>query len=125
MPFPLTTDNVGEALKRLNALCPQPIITGLLNGENIELHFIDSNGNAQAFSHENIEGWFHGAGDVFASAFVGCLARGKKETDAIALSADFVTASIRRTEKEVTDRRYGLSFEMETFPFLEKLNALK
>ena len=125
LPFPLTKENVLEALERLHKLCPQPIITGLVDNGNISVHFVDKKGAAQSLAHENVEGFFHGAGDVFASAFVGCLARGKNDSDAIALSADFVTASIRRTEKEVIDRRYGLNFEMELFPFLQKLNEEK
>ena len=125
MPFPLTKDNILDGLQRLNAICPQPIVTGLMDSGKISVYFTDKEGNAQSLNHENVEGFFHGAGDVFASAFVGCLARGKKECEAIQLSADFVTASIRRTAVEVPDKRYGLNFEMEIFPFLEKLNGLK
>ena len=125
MPYPLTKATVLEGLKRLSELCPQPIVTGLIDNGDISVYFTDKNGNAQSLEHENVEGFFHGAGDVFASAFVGCLARGKSERDAIQLSADFVTASIRRTAIEVPDKRYGLNFEMEIFPFLEKLNGVK
>jgi pyridoxine kinase len=125
MPFPLTKDNVLDGLKRLNELCPQPIVTGLMDNGNVSVYFTDKEGNAQSLDHENVEGFFCGAGDVFASAFVGCLARGKSERESIQLSADFVTASIRRTAVEVPDKRYGLNFEMEIFPFLEKLNGAK
>jgi hypothetical protein len=33
-----------------------------------------------------------------------------------------VAAAIRRSAKEVPDRRYGLNFEAEIFPFLKNLN---
>ena len=70
-----------------------------------------------------IEGFFCGAGDVFASAFVGCLAKGKSQTEAIKLASDFTAAAIRRSAKEVPDKKYGLNFEAEIFTFLKNLNA--
>lgn len=74
-------------------------------------------------AEKNAAGFFHGAGDVFAAAFTGCLARGKTLDEAICLSADFTTSSIFRTAAANGDRRYGLEFEAEIFPFLEKLNG--
>ena len=79
----------------------------------------------QTYAHENVEGFFCGAGDVFASAFVGCLAKGKDEQTAIRLASDFTTAAIRRSATEVPDKRFGLNFEMEIFPFLQKLNEVQ
>lgn len=125
LPYPLTKETIHEALRRLETLCPRPIITGLIDEGNISVYFTDKTGVHQSISHKNVEGFFCGAGDVFASAFVGCLARGKSEYDAISLSSDFVTAAIRRSAKEVPDKRYGLNFEMEIFPFLQKLNEAK
>ena len=122
MPYPLTQSDAGEVLNRLKKLCKQPIVTGIVEGKNIAVNYVNGNGTARVYAHENIEGFFHGAGDVFAAAFIGCLARGKTEDEAIKLSSDFVTASIRRTEIEVEDRRYGLNFEAETFAFLQALN---
>ena len=71
------------------------------------------------------EGFFCGAGDVFASAFLASLLNGKTESEAVALAAEFSTACIERSAKEVPDKRYGLPFEKELFPFLEKLRAVK
>ena len=121
-PYPLNRQTAVEALEKLKSVCKQPIITGVTENRNIFVYYVDKNGNTCTYQHENIEGFFHGAGDVFASAFIGCLARGKSEKQAIQLSSDFVTASIRRTEIEVEDRRYGLSFEAEIFGFLQSLN---
>ena len=125
MPYPLTRENAAEAVRRLSELCKQPIATGVTEGDRIFVYYIDKNGNICTYEHENIEGFFHGAGDVFAAAFVGALARGKSEAQAIKLASDYVTASIRRTEIEVEDRRYGLSFEAETYAFLQALNEEK
>jgi pyridoxine kinase len=122
MPYPLSQKNAVEALEKLQKLCKKPIVTGILEDKNIFVNYIDENGKACAYQHENVEGFFHGAGDVFAAAFIGCLSRGKTEKQAIQLSSNFVTASIRRTAKEVEDRRYGLNFEAEIFTFLQALN---
>ena len=122
MPYPLTRQSANEALARLSQLCKQPIATGITEGNRILVYYVDKNGNACTYEHENIEGNFHGAGDVFAAAFVGALARGKSEAQAIKLASNYVTASIRRTEIEVEDRRYGLNFEAETYAFLQALN---
>ena len=123
LPYPLTKDSILEALARLNKFCAKPVVTGLMDNGTISVYFTDKNGNAQSVSHENIEGFFHGAGDVFASAFAGCLARGKSEEEAISLASDFVTDTIRRSAKEVPDKRYGLPFEKEIYSLLQKLNA--
>ncbi|MBQ7912252.1 MAG: pyridoxamine kinase [Clostridia bacterium] len=122
IPYPLTQENAAEALNRLKKLCKQPIVTGILEDDDIFVHYVDENGKACQYAHENVEGFFHGAGDVFTSAFIGCLARGKSEATAIKLASDFVAASIRRTAIEVEDKRYGLNFEAETFAFLQALN---
>ena len=109
-------------VKALSAICPRPILTGVQKENVIGVHYIDENGNAACYATQNVDGFFHGSGDVFSSAFVGSLANGKSVEKAIALSANFTTASIKRTAKEVEDKRYGLNFEAEIFPFL---NALK
>ena len=125
IPYPITKENVQEALDNLLEICPMPIITGILDEKEISVYFTNRKGVQYSFSHENVEGFFHGAGDVFAAAFVGCLARGKHVADSIFLASDFTAASIRRSAVEVEDKRFGLNFEMEIFPFLEKLNSVK
>ncbi len=121
LPYPLK-EQEGLALKTLSKLCPHPIITGLLENGRSTVHYVDG-GKDCAHFNENVSGFFCGAGDVFASAFVGCLARGKAQAQAVALAAEFVSACIRRSAVEVPDKRYGLSFEKEIFPFLKNLNA--
>ncbi len=122
--YPLSPATAKQALEKLKTLCKQPIVTGITENKRILVYYVDENGNSRTYEHENVEGFFHGAGDVFASAFIGCLARGTSEERAIALASDFVTASIRRTAVEVPDRRYGLNFEKEIFSFLQRLNEI-
>ncbi len=120
IPYP-TTDTK-TLLQRLQTLCPRPIVTGVLEERVISVCYLD-NGAEKRYSTENVEGFFHGAGDVFSSAFVGALLRGKSEETAIRLADDFTTAAIKRTAIEVADKRYGLNFEAEIFGFLKNLNS--
>lgn len=99
-----------------------PIVTGVDEGKENAVYYTEDQA-VKRFALPNAEGFFHGAGDVFAAAFTGCLARGKQASDAIRLAAEFTTASIFRTAEAGGDSRYGLLFEQEIFPFLQKLNA--
>ena len=122
IPYPLTEESAFTALESLQQLCPRPVITGISDDGQIGLCYHD--GKSRRFkTHDNVDGFFCGAGDVFASAFVGCLARGKDEETAISLASDFAAASIRRSAVEVPDKKYGLNFEAEIFGFLKKLNG--
>ena len=122
MPYPLTPANADIAVQKLQAYCPSPIVTGVTEKGNISVYYADGEKYA-SYTHNNVEGNFHGAGDVFGAAFVGCLANGKSLKFAVELSSDFANDSIARTAREVEDRRYGLNFEAETFSFLLKLNS--
>ena len=112
-----------ETLVRdLSRICHRSIVTGIVQNESIFVYYMDENSCVQRIASENVQGFFHGSGDVFASAFVGALARGKNEDNAIRLSSDFVSASIRRTAKAGTDTRFGLAFEEGIFTFLQNVN---
>ncbi len=119
--YPLTEKSASATTKILQTLCPHPVVTGITEGERISVYYANDRGEIASLAHENVEGFFCGAGDVFASAFVGCLANGKRLEEAVTLASDFVTDCIRRSAKEVPDKKYGLSFEKEIFPFLKKL----
>lgn len=116
-PYPI--ENV---LTKLRTLCPRPIVTGVNQNGKITVQFVGTDGKPQIYEQENIPGFFCGAGDVFASAFIGGILNGKTQETAIRLAADFTTAAIRRSASEVPDKRYGLNFEAEIFTFLKALH---
>lgn len=58
-----------------------------------------------------VEGIYHGSGDVFASALVGALMRGKTLREAAGIAMEFVYAGIVRTHLEGTDPAFGILFE--------------
>ena len=121
LPYPTT--NISQLLEKLSQVCPRPIVTGVLEESEISVCYLTENGEEKRYSSQNVEGFFHGAGDVFSSAFVGAMMKGKTEENAIKLAADFTTASIRRSANEVEDKRFGLNFEEDIFEFLKNLNA--
>ena len=70
------------------------------------------------YEHEKIAGGCHGTGDVYASAFVGALMRGKTAYDAAKIAAEYTVACIRYTQT-LDNHWYGAAFE----PVLGKLIA--
>lgn len=115
------TRDFSAALGQLAKVCPHPVITGAKSAVGYDIYYYD--GGEKKMPIPRVEGSFHGAGDVFASAFCGCLMRGLAVERALALTAQFCYRAILRTQKEVTDRKYGLNYEREIFPFLQSLEA--
>lgn len=124
IPYPATKQNVSimHVMEEMKKICPRAIVTGIVDNNVISVYYVNEKHDVCHVEAQNIAGFFHGSGDVFSSAFVGALARGKDEDTAIRLCTEFLSASIRRTAKEVDDRRYGLNFEAEIYSFLQNLN---
>ncbi|MBQ8850327.1 MAG: pyridoxamine kinase [Clostridia bacterium] len=109
----------------LNALtemgCKNIILTGVSYAADTTGVVIYENGNYSYYNHEKIERGCHGTGDVYASAFVGALMRGKTACDAARIAADYTLLCIKETLEE-PEHWYGVKFE----PVLGKLiDALK
>ena len=113
------TRDFSAALRALHDVCPHPVITGAKTQDKYEICYYD--GGEKRMPIPCVEGSFHGAGDVFASAFCGCLMRGLSQERALAVTAKFCYNAILRTRREVTDRKYGLNYEREIYPFLTEL----
>ena len=115
------TRDFSAALGQLAKVCPHPVITGAKSADGYDIYYYD--GGEKKMRIPRVEGCCRGAGDAFASAFCGCLMRGLAVERALALTAQFCYRAILRTQKEVTDRKYGLNYEREIFPFLQSLEA--
>lgn len=121
-PYPYEGHADGYALvEKLRSVNPCPIVTGVHEKEEIAVFYHDGK-DIKRISSNLCEGFFVGAGDLFASAFVGALACGKDLSCAVRLATSLTTAAIKRSAKEVTDKRYGLNFEKELYPFLQQLH---
>ena len=60
---------------------------------------------------------FHGTGDIFASACVGAIARGKSIEEALKVAVDYTYMCVRVTMDDPDHRVYGVNFE-EAIPYL-------
>lgn len=109
-----------KAMQKLNAICPNPIITGANTQDGYFIYYRDG-GLLERMPIPHTEGSFHGAGDVFAAALCGCLMRGLPLQKALKIVADFCYRAILRTQYEVPDRKYGMNYEQEILPFLKDL----
>ena len=102
--------------KLLQLGCRNLIVTGVAYEEGKTGVLVVENGVSFHYVHEKVCGNCHGTGDIFASAFIGALMRGKTAFQAAKIAADYVTECIRCTAQQ-ENHRYGAAFE----PVLGKL----
>jgi pyridoxine kinase len=119
---PYSKDYIEALMKRLAGIGPKKIV---LTG----VYFDDDNLGAAAYDAatgqidynfvKKIPGYYHGTGDVFASALLASLLNGFTLGDATGIAVRFTAGSIQRTYQEGTDIRFGVDFE-RGFPALLK-----
>lgn len=106
-------------LEKLVALgCNNIIFTGISYQEGKTGVVVYENGVYSYYEHEKLGKGCHGTGDVYASAFVGALMRGKTAYEAAKIAADYSVECIKTTVK-MENHWYGAAFE----PVLGKLIA--
>ena len=124
MPYEDGSDRkyVDEIMSRLIKLgCKNIILKGLpsKNGNYIGiLMYID--GKMDYYEHERLANSCHGTGDIYASAFVGALARGKSANEAARIAADYAVECIKETAK-LDNHWYGAAFELAVPKLIELL----
>ncbi|HHY81232.1 MAG TPA: pyridoxamine kinase [Clostridiales bacterium] len=111
---PYTIEYIEGLLKKLGDLGPrQVVLTGV--------YFDDKQLGAAAYERttgeisycfeDRIEGYYHGTGDVFGSAFVAARLKGFSLAQATQAAVWFTVGSILRTKAAGTDVRFGVDFE--------------
>jgi pyridoxine kinase len=111
---PHTQEEIEHILHALSALGPKYVIVTGVSYEGIQLGSASYDANTGEISYTSearIEPMYHGTGDVFASAIVAALLRGRTLAQANAIAVRFTVASIARTKEAVTDNRFGVNFE--------------
>ena len=101
-------DALAEKLLALGA--KNLILTGVSFRPETTGVLVFENGQRKYYEHKKIAKGCHGTGDVYASAFVGALLRGKSAYDAAVIAADYVVKCIEFTQS-VPDHWYGAAFE--------------
>ena len=112
-------DYIREVLKKLTALgAKSAALTGVsFSDDKIGVYLYDSERDEYySYFNEKLPAAFHGTGDVYASAFVGALTRGKSAYEAAQIAADYTVECIKETAK-LDNHWYGAAFE----PALPKL----
>lgn len=104
-------------LDKLIALgCKNVIFTGISYADGKTGVVVYENKHYAYYEHKKLPVSYHGTGDIYASAFVGALVRGKSSFDAAKIAADYVVECIKETSK-LDNHWYGTAFE----PVLKKL----
>jgi pyridoxine kinase len=122
-PGPYSKDYIDHLLKELHRrLGPRQIVlTGVYFSE-AELGvatFDAADGKTEYSLVDKIPGYYHGTGDVYASALLAALMNGSTLSEAAGIAVRFTAGSIRRTWEEGADIRFGVNFE-DGFPRLLK-----
>jgi pyridoxine kinase len=99
-----------------NIGCKKIILTGVSYTSDTTGVVVYENGNYQYYEHKKMPKGCHGTGDIYASAFVGALVKGKSAFDSARIAADYVLEWIKDTATE-DNHWYGAKFE----PSLGKL----
>lgn len=68
-----------------------------------------------------VEGFYHGTGDIFASALLAARMRGHSLEDSARIAVDLTCGSILRTKAAGTDLRFGVNFEEGLPAFIHAL----
>lgn len=121
---PYTREYIETTLRRLAELGAKKIVlTGVaFDGELLGVACYDREAEETGYVFsEKIPGFYHGTGDVFASALLAALLKGMPLAKAARVAVDFTTLSIRRTREAGTDVRYGVNFEQGIPQFIKDL----
>lgn len=98
-------------ISKLNKLgCKNVILTGISYNEKTTGVVVSENGEYKYYEHEKLANGCHGTGDIYASAFVGALMRGKSAFDSAKIAADYVLSCIKYSKK-YPEHWYGAIFE--------------
>jgi pyridoxine kinase len=98
------------------------ILTGISYVEGKTGVVVYESGKYAYYEHEKMAKGSHGTGDIYASAFVGALVRGKSAYDAARIAADFTLHCIEQTVGDATAHWYGLRFEAGLPGLMAKLD---
>ena len=127
-PGPYTPQYIDELLEKLSEeLGPQKIVlTGVWFDEGeLGAATFDKKSNTIGYEFASkIPGYYHGTGDVFASALLAAILNGFNLRQSAKIAVHFTTESILRTYKAQTDIRFGVNFEQCIPNLLKELRLI-
>ncbi len=124
IPFeegPYTREYIEHIVCSLSELTgAKVVLTGVYFDDKVIGAACYENGKTEIILSDLINAFYHGTGDVFASALLSGLMNGKTLADSTRLAVDFTCACILTTNKKHPEMSYGVAFEEQT-PYLLKL----
>lgn len=111
---PYTKEYVEGLLHRLADMGPGKVVLTGVYFENDRLGaatYEKQSGEISYAFADTVEGYYHGTGDVYASALTGAILNGFSLADSAAIAVEFTRGSIQRTKDAGTDIRFGVNFE--------------
>lgn len=121
-PGPYTRAYIEDLLLKLSKLGPKQIVlTGVyFNDNELGAATYDRTTGVTDYTFvDKVPGYYHGTGDVFASAVLSGLLNGFSLSESAGIAVRYTANSIRRTHRAGTDVRFGVDFE-HGFPELLK-----
>lgn len=113
---------IDRLLNKLTALgCKNIILTGVSYEKGKTGVVVVEKGAYSYYEHELLPNSCHGTGDIYASAFVGSLVRGKSAFDAAKIAANYTVECIRYTAS-LDNHWYGAAFEPVLGKLIDALN---
>lgn len=126
-PGPYTHAYIESLLRKLSELGPkQVVLTGVFFKDD-ELGAATYDRTTDAIDYvftRKVPGYYHGTGDVFASALLAALLNDFTLIGSAAIAVHFTSESIRRTYEAKTDYRFGVNFEQSFPDFLKELKLI-
>ncbi len=113
---PHTKEYIKELIEKLKLVCDKKIVlTGVhFDEQSLGCACFDNETNTLDFTlSKEIEGFYHGTGDVFGSTLLAALMNDKSLKCATEIAMRVVVNSIKRTKNAKTDVRFGVRFEEE------------
>lgn len=112
---------VKALLEKLSKLgCSTIVLTGVGYAPEKTGVVVYEQGKLRYYEHKRIEKGCHGTGDVYASAFVGALLKGKDIFDAAKIAADYTVLCIEKTQGDPA-HWYGVKFETALLDLMQML----
>lgn len=126
-PGPYSKAYIEDVLRKLSDLGPRQIVlTGVYFSEGeLGAAAYDRDAHTTGYSMTSrIPGYYHGTGDVFASALLAALLNDFNLEQSSALAVRFTAECILKTYEAKTDYRFGVNFEQSIPRFLKELKLV-
>lgn len=126
-PGPYTKAYIEGILRKLSDLGPRRIVlTGVyFNEDDLGAATYDRETYHTGYAFvPKIPGYYHGTGDIFASALLAALLNDFNLEEAAGIAVRFTAASILKTHEAQTDYRFGVNFEQSLPGFLKELKLV-